>query len=99
MGSRAPSGANRLTPAPVLESRLYRAALAAGATDEGKPGGREEYSEAYYGCFVRDLDGHRIEATHWDASRRLACISTDRAWHPALQSCRTSGLASRRGVR
>jgi catechol 2,3-dioxygenase-like lactoylglutathione lyase family enzyme len=48
---------------------FYRAALAAGATDEGEPGGREEYSEAYYGCFVRDPDGHKIEATHWDATK------------------------------
>lgn len=49
--------------------QFYRAALAAGAKDEGKPGGREDYSEAYYGCFVRDPDGHKIEATYWDASK------------------------------
>jgi hypothetical protein len=26
-----------------------------------------EYGEPYYGCFVRDLDGHKIEATFWDS--------------------------------
>jgi catechol 2,3-dioxygenase-like lactoylglutathione lyase family enzyme len=45
---------------------FFLAALAAGATDEGAPGPREEYGEPYYGCFVRDLDGHKIEAAFWD---------------------------------
>ena len=45
---------------------FHRAALAAGATDEGAPGPREAYGEPYYGCFVRDLDGHKIEAAYWD---------------------------------
>lgn len=45
---------------------FHRAALAAGASDEGAPGPRADYGEAYYGCFVRDLDGHKIEAAYWD---------------------------------
>lgn len=45
---------------------FYAAALAAGATGEGEPGPRPHYGEPYYGCFVRDLDGHKIEATYWD---------------------------------
>jgi catechol 2,3-dioxygenase-like lactoylglutathione lyase family enzyme len=45
---------------------FYAAALMAGAIDDGAPGGREDYGAAYYGCFVRDLDGHKIEATYWD---------------------------------
>lgn len=45
---------------------FYAAALEAGAIDEGAPGPREEYGEAYYGGFVRDLDGHKIEATYID---------------------------------
>ena len=45
---------------------FYEAALAAGATDDGAPGGREPYGPPYYGCFVRDLDGHKIEAAYWD---------------------------------
>ncbi len=45
---------------------FHEAAIAAGGTDEGAPGPRPEYGEPYYGCFVRDLDGHKIEATFWD---------------------------------
>ena len=45
---------------------FYKAALAAGATDDGTPGGRSDYGESYYGCFLRDLDGHKIEAAFWD---------------------------------
>jgi len=45
---------------------FYAAALAAGARDEGQPGPRPHYGEPYYGCFVRDPDGHKIEAAYWD---------------------------------
>lgn len=45
---------------------FHAAALAAGGTDDGAPGGRDLYGPQYYGCFVRDLDGHKIEATFWD---------------------------------
>jgi len=45
---------------------FHEAALAAGATDDGAPGPRPDYGEPYYGCFVRDLDGHKIEAAFWD---------------------------------
>jgi catechol 2,3-dioxygenase-like lactoylglutathione lyase family enzyme len=45
---------------------FHKAALAAGGKDDGKPGGREDYGEPYYGCFIRDLDGHKIEAAYWD---------------------------------
>jgi predicted lactoylglutathione lyase len=45
---------------------FYKIAIANGATCDGPPGPRPLYSDAYYGCFVRDLDGHKIEATFWD---------------------------------
>ena len=44
---------------------FHKAALEAGGTDDGAPGPRPDYGEAYYGCFVRDLDGNKIEATYW----------------------------------
>jgi catechol 2,3-dioxygenase-like lactoylglutathione lyase family enzyme len=47
---------------------FYRAALAAGAKEDGAPGPRREYGAPYYGCFLRDLDGHKIEASFWDQS-------------------------------
>lgn len=41
---------------------FYRAALAAGGTDNGAPGLRLHYHPSYYGAFVHDPDGHNIEA-------------------------------------
>ncbi len=54
--------------APTKESvhDFYEAAIAAGAQDDGPPGPRPDYGEPYYGCFVRDLDGHKIEPSYWD---------------------------------
>jgi catechol 2,3-dioxygenase-like lactoylglutathione lyase family enzyme len=40
---------------------FHRIALAEGASDEGAPGPRPEYNDAYYAAFIRDADGHRIE--------------------------------------
>ncbi len=45
---------------------FHAAAIAAGATDDGAPGPRPEYGDPFYGCYVRDLDGNKIEATFWD---------------------------------
>ena len=55
-----------IAPSRQAVDAFYQAAMEAGATDDGPPGPRPEYSEAYYGCFVRDLDGHKVEATFWD---------------------------------
>ena len=41
---------------------FYRAALAAGAKDNGGPGLRPHYHPNYYGAFVLDPDCHNIEA-------------------------------------
>ena len=41
---------------------FYAAALAAGAADNGPPGVRAHYHPNYYGAFVRDPDGHNVEA-------------------------------------
>jgi catechol 2,3-dioxygenase-like lactoylglutathione lyase family enzyme len=41
---------------------FHAAALAAGAKDNGPPGLRPHYHPNYYGAFVRDPDGHNIEA-------------------------------------
>ncbi len=41
---------------------FYRAALAAGGKDNGKPGLRPHYHANYYGAFVLDPDGNNIEA-------------------------------------
>jgi catechol 2,3-dioxygenase-like lactoylglutathione lyase family enzyme len=41
---------------------FHRAALAAGAKDNGAPGLRSHYHPNYYGAFVLDPDGNNIEA-------------------------------------
>lgn len=41
---------------------FYAAAIAAGGTDNGGPGLRPNYHPTYYAAFVRDPDGHNIEA-------------------------------------
>jgi catechol 2,3-dioxygenase-like lactoylglutathione lyase family enzyme len=43
---------------------FYAAAIAAGGQDHGKPGLRPEYHAGYYGAFVKDPDGHNVEAVH-----------------------------------
>ncbi|HEY5048612.1 MAG TPA: VOC family protein [Rhizomicrobium sp.] len=42
--------------------KFHRAAIEHGGADEGEPGPRPDYSADYYGAFVRDLDGNKIEA-------------------------------------
>ena len=41
---------------------FHAAALVHGGRDDGPPGLRTNYHSDYYGAFVLDPDGHRIEA-------------------------------------
>ncbi|CAH0525135.1 VOC family protein [Vibrio hippocampi] len=50
---------------------FYDTALKLGGTCDGAPGPRPEYGDPYYGCFVRDLDGHKIEAVFWDETKLI----------------------------
>ena len=45
---------------------FYKAALAAGGKDNGKPGYRKEYWPGYYAAFIHDADGNNIEAVFYD---------------------------------
>ena len=47
---------------------FYKAAVAAGAKDNGGPGYRD-YSPGYYAAFVLDADGNNIEAVWYDPSK------------------------------
>jgi catechol 2,3-dioxygenase-like lactoylglutathione lyase family enzyme len=51
-----------VAPSRAGVDAFYRAALAAGGKDNGKPGLRPHYHANYYGAFVLDLDGNNIEA-------------------------------------
>ena len=46
---------------PTVDA-FYRAAIAAGAKDNGPPGPRPHYHPGYYGAFVIDPAGNNLEA-------------------------------------
>ncbi len=46
----------------AMVDAFHAAAIAAGGRDNGAPGLRAHYHPNYYGAFVRDPDGHNIEA-------------------------------------
>ncbi len=52
--------------------RFYGEAIAKGGADGGEPGPRPLYSADYYGAFVFDLDGNKLEATLMPAPRAKA---------------------------
>ena len=49
----------------------YRAGLAAGGTDNGKPGERR-YHPGYYAAFLLDPDGNNVEAVYHGPAERSA---------------------------
>jgi len=51
--------------------RAYKAALAVGGTDNGKPGKRSYHSH-YYAAFILDPDGNNIEVICEEPTRRSA---------------------------
>ncbi|RHW18805.1 VOC family protein [Sphingomonas gilva] len=51
----------------AMVDRFYRTALDNGGSDAGAPGLRPEYNANYYGAFVRDPDGNKIEAVTYSA--------------------------------
>jgi len=58
--------------APTREHVMafWHAGLNAGAKDDGEPGERPQYTESYYGAFLRDPDGNSAEAAvHSDVRR------------------------------
>ena len=51
----------------AMVDEFHRTALANGGIDAGGPGLRPEYDPYYYGAFVRDPDGNKIEAVSFAA--------------------------------
>jgi catechol 2,3-dioxygenase-like lactoylglutathione lyase family enzyme len=47
---------------PAHVDAFHAAAVRAGGRDDGAPDYRPEYRENYYGAFVLDPDGHKLEA-------------------------------------
>lgn len=64
---RPASGGNGTHVAFLAKDRasvdaFHAAALANGGTDEGAPGLRPHYHPNYYGAYVRDPDGNKLQA-------------------------------------
>jgi catechol 2,3-dioxygenase-like lactoylglutathione lyase family enzyme len=51
----------------AMVDEFYKVALAHGGSDAGPPGLRPEYDPHYYGAFVYDPDGNKIEAVTFSA--------------------------------
>jgi catechol 2,3-dioxygenase-like lactoylglutathione lyase family enzyme len=60
-GNGAHVGFSARTKAAV--DKFHATALAHGGSDNGAPGSRPDYGPDYYGAFVIDIDGNKIEAT------------------------------------
>jgi catechol 2,3-dioxygenase-like lactoylglutathione lyase family enzyme len=52
------------SPSREHVDEFWRVGTGAGLRDDGEPGPRPQYSENYYGSFLRDPDGNSIEAVH-----------------------------------
>ena len=51
-----------VAPNRDVVNRFHATALKLGATDEGAPGPRPHYHRNYYGAYLRDLDGNKLQA-------------------------------------
>jgi catechol 2,3-dioxygenase-like lactoylglutathione lyase family enzyme len=84
---------------------FYRAALSAGAKDNGAPGLRPQYHANYYAAFVIGPDGHNIEAVCHEPVWRSGSImnpsvpapvaTPDADFFRALEVKRTQALVAR----
>lgn len=87
--------------------RFHAAALESGGTSEGEPGPRPDYGPDYYGAFVRDPDGNKIEATlHPEAkaarakpARRAKMKTKARPAKKAKRGGRTAQIKAKRKAR
>ncbi|KKC24793.1 VOC family protein [Sphingomonas sp. SRS2] len=51
----------------AMVDRFHAIGLASGGADAGSPGIRAKYDRNYYGAFLRDPDGNKIEAVTFSA--------------------------------
>jgi catechol 2,3-dioxygenase-like lactoylglutathione lyase family enzyme len=61
-----------------LVDAFWQTGVDAGHPDDGAPGPRPEYSDDYYGGFLRDPDGNSIEAVHHGTTHRREQV--DHVW-------------------
>jgi catechol 2,3-dioxygenase-like lactoylglutathione lyase family enzyme len=68
--------------------KFHEAALKAGGSNNGEPGPRPDYGPAYYGAFIYDLDGNKLEAT------LLAPVKAAAAAKPAKKTAKKTKKAA-----
>jgi catechol 2,3-dioxygenase-like lactoylglutathione lyase family enzyme len=56
----------------AMVDAFYKAGLANGGKDNGKPGERAHYHPGYYAAFLLDPDGNNIEAVYHGPAERSA---------------------------
>src|SRR5262252_9334753 len=85
----------------AMISAFHRAALAAGGTDDGAPGPRPDYGPDYFGAFVRDLDGNKIEAVlvRLPAAAKKKAAKKARKKTSAKKAKKSSGGAKKKAAR
>ena len=49
-----------MAPSRAAVDAAYTATIAAGGSEEGKPGPRPQYAPDYYGAYARDPDGNKL---------------------------------------
>jgi catechol 2,3-dioxygenase-like lactoylglutathione lyase family enzyme len=65
-------------PSRAQVDAFWQAGVDAGAQDAGAPGARPQYTEDYYGAFLRDPDGNSVEAVHHEDRRTGGVV--DHVW-------------------
>ena len=68
--------------------KFHAAALREGGSNNGEPGPRPDYGPDYYGAFVYDLDGNKIEATLHPQPPKM---KTQAAKKPAKKAAQKAG--------
>jgi catechol 2,3-dioxygenase-like lactoylglutathione lyase family enzyme len=81
-------------PSRAQVDAFWAELTAASYPDDGAPGPRPQYTETYYGAFVRDPDGNSVEAMHEEPSRadgvvhhlwlRVADVAATRRFYGAI---------------
>jgi catechol 2,3-dioxygenase-like lactoylglutathione lyase family enzyme len=81
--------------------RFHTAALAKGGTSDGEPGPRPDYGPEYYGAFVIDLDGNKLEATLTPMPKAAAtpAAKTKAVKKPAKKAAKKAAPAKKKAKR
>ena len=74
---------------------FHAAALKAGGSNDGEPGPRPDYGPEYYGAFIYDLDGNKIEAT----LRTLVANASKKAERVAQREARRAESGAKKAAR